>query len=73
VVVVFWKWWAHVNVQSSPQFWGIAFDRLNPFMANYINLSRSQRSCGLKRRCAAARLLRLWIRIPGGVMDVFLL
>ena len=28
--------------------------------------SRSQRPRGLRRRCSAARLLRLWVRIPPG-------
>ena len=29
-------------------------------------MSRSQWPCGLRRRSAAARLLRLWVRIPPG-------
>jgi len=32
--------------------------------------SRSQWPRGLRRRSAAARLLRLWVRIPPGGMDV---
>ena len=32
---------------------------------------RSQRPRGLRRRSAAARLLRLWVRIPPGGMDVW--
>jgi len=34
---------------------------------------RSQWPRGLRRRSAAARLLRLWIRISPGDMDVYLL
>jgi hypothetical protein len=30
----------------------------------YVNISRSRLSCGLWRRSTAARLLRLWVRIP---------
>ena len=33
-------------------------------MANYINPSRSQLARGLRRSSTAARLLRLWVRIP---------
>jgi len=35
-----------------------------------ICTSQSQRPRGLRRRSAAARLLRLWVRIPPGCMDV---
>ena len=37
------------------------------------SISRSQRPRGLRRRTTAARLLRLWVRIPPGGMDVCLL
>ena len=34
--------------------------------ANYFCISLSQWLCGLRHRSAAARLLRLWVRIPPG-------
>jgi len=37
------------------------------------SMSRSQWPCGLRRRSTAARLLRLWVRIPPGGMEVCLL
>ena len=36
----------------------------------YVLNSRSQWPHGLKGRSAVARLLRLWVRIPPGSMDV---
>ena len=33
---------------------------------NTIKMCRSQWPCGLRRRSTAARLLRLWVRIPPG-------
>jgi hypothetical protein len=51
----------------------LAKDRRSGFcnMLNSIYLlldfyCRSERPCGLRRRSAAARLLRLWVRIPPG-------
>ena len=39
----------------------------NPwFYVTKHNRGRSQRPCGLRHRSAAARLLRLWVRIPPG-------
>jgi len=43
---------------------------LNPIIDR---LCRSQWPRGLRRRSAAARLLRMWFRIPPGGMDVCLL
>ena len=39
----------------------------------YVNSCRSRWPRGLRRRSAAARLLRMWVRIPPGGMDVCLL
>ena len=43
------------------------------FTKGYAEECWSQRPRGLRRRSAAARLLRLWVRIPSGGMDVCLL
>ena len=43
------------------------------FMVVLVMKSRSQWPRGLRRRYAAARLLRLWVRIPPGGMNVCLL
>jgi hypothetical protein len=43
------------------------------YMRYNVNVRRSQWPRVLRRRSAAARVLRLWIRIPPGGMDVGLL
>jgi len=43
------------------------------FSSDIFVICRSQWPRGLRRRSAAARLLRLWVRIPPGGMDVCLL
>ena len=43
----------------------------NPY--RQVRGCRSQWPRGLRRRSVAARLLRLWVRIPPGGMDVCLL
>ena len=40
--------------------------RLEYVIYTYLHWHRSRWSRGLRRRCAAARLLRLWFRIPPG-------
>ena len=45
----------------------------NIFWKNIYSRCRSQWPRGLRRRSAAARLLRSWVRIPPGGMDVCLL
>jgi len=56
-------------------FWQKKFCRMFNINALFFKLSctincRSQWPRGLRRRCAAARLLKSWVRIPLGSMDV---
>jgi hypothetical protein len=50
-----------------------ADDWYTGLLKNIINTCRSQWQPGVRRRSAAARLLRSWVRIPQEAMDVCLL
>ena len=56
------KWTLHPRSQ-----WLWHFHYSQSITNTNILQCRSQRSRGLRRRSAAARLLRLWVRIPQGV------
>jgi len=49
---------------------GISANRFLYFTVSTAFVCKSQWPCGLKRRPTAARLLRLWVRIPPRGMDI---
>ena len=42
------------------------YSKLTYTLLSYVIICRSQWPCGQRRRSAAARLLRSWVRIPSG-------